>query len=96
VRVCVCVCVCAKLGRLADVCRPCHQRYEVAVAKIMGHKMNAIVCETAEVARAAIDYLKAHRHQPETFLPLDYLQATAVDDRVRYGYIRSVLHYRPI
>jgi len=73
-----------KHGRLAELCSPCHQRYRVAVAKVMGQKMNAIICDTAEVARAAISYLKAHRHQPETFLPLDFIQAALVNDKVRY------------
>ena len=74
-----------KHGRLSELCIPIHERYNVAVTKVMGSNMNAIVCETAEVARAAIWYLKDHRHQPETFLPLDYIHTASIDDKVRYS-----------
>ncbi|XP_048863361.1 structural maintenance of chromosomes protein 1B isoform X4 [Brienomyrus brachyistius] len=69
----------ALIGRLLDLCHPIHKKYQLAVTKMFGRYMNAIVVTSEKVARDCIRFLKQERADPETFLPLDYLE---VDDQV--------------
>ena len=62
--------------RIISMCHPIHQRYNIAVTKILGKYMEAIVVDTGETARHCIQYLKEHMLDPETFLPLDYLKVS--------------------
>ena len=45
--------------------------------------MEAIVVETEKVARQCMGYMKEQRCEPETFLPLDYIDAKPINDRLR-------------
>jgi len=45
--------------------------------------MEAIVVETEKVARECMRYMKEQRCEPETFLPLDYIEANPLNDRLR-------------
>lgn len=65
-------------GRLFDVCSPIHKKYQLAVAKVFGHFMNAIVVSSEKVARDCIDFIKEERAEPETFLPIDYLDVSSM------------------
>lgn len=38
--------------------------------------MNAIVVSSEKVARECIDFIKDERAEPETFLPIDYLDVS--------------------
>jgi len=67
---------------VSSVCTPRDGKYRVAVTKAMGHNLDAIVCDTAQTARMAVDHLKACRYPPQTFLPVNELHSTAVIDRV--------------
>uniref|UniRef100_A0A672Q8R1 Structural maintenance of chromosomes protein 1B-like n=1 Tax=Sinocyclocheilus grahami TaxID=75366 RepID=A0A672Q8R1_SINGR len=60
-------------GRLVDLCQPIHKKYQVAVTKVFGKNMNAIVVTSAKVAHDCIRFLKEERAEPETFLPIDYI-----------------------
>ena len=71
------------LGRLINLCEPSHKKYNVAVTKVLGRNMEAIVVETEKVARDCMRYMKEQRCEPETFLPLDYIEATPLNDRLR-------------
>ena len=71
------------LGRLINLCEPVHKRYNVAVTKVLGRNMEAIVVETEKVARDCMRYMKEQRCEPETFLPLDYIEANPLNDRLR-------------
>ena len=71
------------LGRLIHLCEPVHKRYNVAVTKVLGRNMEAIVVETEKVARECMRYMKEQRCEPETFLPLDYIEANPLNDRLR-------------
>ncbi|XP_018350215.1 PREDICTED: structural maintenance of chromosomes protein 1A-like [Trachymyrmex septentrionalis] len=42
-------------GRLFDLCKPIHSRYNVAVTKVFGQYMNAIVVDTTHIAIHAIE-----------------------------------------
>ncbi|KAM7002632.1 structural maintenance of chromosomes protein 1B [Tautogolabrus adspersus] len=70
-------------GRLSDLCSPIHKKYQLAVTKVFGRHMNAIVVATEKVARECIQFLKVERHEPETFLPIDYLEVSPLSERLR-------------
>lgn len=63
-------------GRLYDLCSPIHKKYQLAVTKVFGRYMNAIVVATEKVARDCISFIKEERAEPETFLPIDYLDVS--------------------
>lgn len=63
----------AKFGRLLDLCHPIHKKYRLAVTKLFGRYIVAIVVTSEKVARDCIRFLKEERAEPETFLALDYL-----------------------
>nr|XP_023666114.1 structural maintenance of chromosomes protein 1B-like isoform X2 [Paramormyrops kingsleyae] len=67
------------IGRLSDLCHPIHKKYQLAVTKVFGRYMNAIVVASEKAARDCIRFLKQERAEPETFLPLDYLDTVALD-----------------
>ena len=53
---------------------PLPHRYNVAITKVLGKYMEAIVVDTEKTARQCVQYLKDQMLDPETFLPLDYIQ----------------------
>ena len=70
-------------GRLIEMCSPSHSKYKVAITKVLGKYMEAIVCDTEKTAKECIQHMKDHRIEPETFMPLDYLDVRPVDERLR-------------
>ncbi|XP_041651704.1 structural maintenance of chromosomes protein 1B isoform X2 [Cheilinus undulatus] len=70
-------------GRLSELCSPIHKKYQLAVTKVFGHHMNAIVVASEKVARECIQILKTERIEPETFLPIDYLEVSHLNERLR-------------
>jgi len=70
--------ICGVVGELLDV----PETYRVAVEVALGAKINNIVTETTEDAKAAIRFLKEHKSGRLTFLPLDALQAGAVPNEI--------------
>ncbi|KAK5866917.1 hypothetical protein PBY51_011450 [Eleginops maclovinus] len=70
-------------GRLSDLCSPTHKKYQLAVIKVFGHFMNAIVVATEKVAQDCIFFIKEERAERETFLPLDYLDVNPLNERLR-------------
>ncbi|XP_032378601.1 structural maintenance of chromosomes protein 1B [Etheostoma spectabile] len=70
-------------GRLSDLCSPIHKKYQLAVIKVFGRYMNAIVVASEKVARDCINFIKQERAEPETFLPIDYLEASPLNERLR-------------
>ncbi|XP_042323440.1 structural maintenance of chromosomes protein 1B isoform X3 [Sceloporus undulatus] len=70
-------------GRLVDLCHPIHKKYQLAVTKVFGKYMTAIVVFSEKVARDCIRFLKAERAEPETFLPLDYLEVEPINEQLR-------------
>lgn len=59
-----------------DLCQPIHKKYQLAVTKVFGYYMNAIVVSSAKVARDCIQILKEERAERETFLPIDNLDVS--------------------
>ncbi|XP_059508357.1 structural maintenance of chromosomes protein 1B-like [Stegostoma tigrinum] len=70
-------------GRLVDLCHPIHKKYQLAVTKVFGRYINAVVVATEKTARDCIRYLKEERAEPETFLALDYLDIKPVSEQLR-------------
>ncbi|XP_051886650.1 structural maintenance of chromosomes protein 1B-like [Pristis pectinata] len=70
-------------GRLLDLCHPIHKKYQLAVTKVFGRYINAIVVATEKTARDCIRYLKEERAEPETFLALDYLEVKPINEQLR-------------
>ncbi|XP_067235482.1 structural maintenance of chromosomes protein 1B isoform X1 [Chanodichthys erythropterus] len=70
-------------GRLVDLCQPIHKKYQLAVTKLFGKNMIAIVVTSATVAHDCIRFLKEERAEPETFLPIDYIDVHPLNERLR-------------
>ena len=68
--------------RVINLCSPVHPKYNLAVTKTFGNYMEAIVVDTEEVAKICIKYLKEQMLEPETFLPLNYLQVSTKRQRI--------------
>ena len=69
--------------RLINMSQPIHKKYNVAITKQLGRYMEAIVVDTEATARQCIQYLKDQMLEPETFLPLDYIQTKPLKERLR-------------
>merc|ERR1712012_1165689 len=69
--------------RMINMSQPIHKKYNVAITKQLGRYMEAIVVDTEGTARECIQYLKDQMLEPETFLPLDYIQAKPLKERLR-------------
>ncbi|XP_055483181.1 structural maintenance of chromosomes protein 1B [Psammomys obesus] len=70
-------------GRLLDLCHPIHKKYQLAVTKLFGRYMIAIIVASEKVAKDCIRFLKEERAEPETFLALDYLDIKPINERLR-------------
>ena len=88
--------------RLINMSNPIHKKYNVAITKQLGRYMEAIVVDTEQTARQCIQYLKDQMLEPETFLPLDYIQAKPLKERLRnisnpkgVKLLYDVLQYKP-
>lgn len=68
----------AQYGRLIDLCQPTQKKYQIAVTKVLGKNMDAIIVDSEKTGRDCIQYIKEQRGEPETFLPLDYLEVRLV------------------
>jgi structural maintenance of chromosome 1 len=55
--------------------------------------MDAIVCDTEKTAKDCIQYMKEQRIDPETFLPLDYLDVRSVNEKLRYINEKNLVFY---
>lgn len=44
------------------------------MTKVLGKNMDAIIVDSEKTGRDCIQYIKEQRGEPETFLPLDYLE----------------------
>ncbi|XP_039303602.1 structural maintenance of chromosomes protein 1A isoform X2 [Solenopsis invicta] len=70
-------------GRLSNLCKPIHERYNVATTKVFGKKMEAIIVDTKHTAIRCIEFLKEHRLDIETFLPLDTIKTVHLNEQLR-------------
>ena len=70
-------------GRLIDLCEPVHRRYQVAITKVLGKNMDAIVVDTEQCGKDCIQYMKEQRSEPSTFIPLDTIQVKPTNEKLR-------------
>ncbi|XP_069501341.1 structural maintenance of chromosomes protein 1A [Ambystoma mexicanum] len=86
-------------GRLIDLCQPTQKKYQIAVTKVLGKNMDAIIVDSEKTGRDCIQYIKEQRGEPETFLPLDYLEVKPTDEKLRElkgaKLIIDVIRYEP-
>ncbi|RWS29829.1 structural maintenance of chromosomes protein 1A-like protein 2 [Leptotrombidium deliense] len=88
--------------RMLNLCKPIHKRYNMAITRVMGKSMEAIVVDSERTARLCIQYLKDQMMEPETFLPLDYIEVKPLKERLRniqnpkqVRLVYDVLKYEP-
>lgn len=65
------------------MCQPVDKRYNIGITKVLGKNMEAVVVDSEKTARACIQYLKDQMLDAETFLPLDYIDAKPLKERLR-------------
>lgn len=86
-------------GRLIDLCQPTQKKYQIAVTKVLGKNMDAIIVDSEKTGRDCIQYVKEQRGEPETFLPLDYLEVKPTDEKLRElrgaKLVIDVIRYEP-
>lgn len=70
-------------GRMTDLCRPTQKKYNLAVTVAMGRYMDAVVVEDDSTGKECIKYLKEHRLQPQTFIPLQSVRVKPVHEKLR-------------
>lgn len=66
-----------------DLCQPAHKRYQLAVTKVLGKNMNAIIVDTHKTAYDCIQYMKEQRIEQELFLALDYIEVKPINEKLR-------------
>ncbi|GAU91556.1 hypothetical protein RvY_03785 [Ramazzottius varieornatus] len=71
------------LGRLIDLCHHSHERYQLAVTKVLGKYMNGIVVTSDEIAAKCIAYMKSQEIEPEQFIPLNSLDVKPIAEHLR-------------
>lgn len=72
------------IGLLVDLVQPSNRQYSVALNTILGKHLDAIVVESSSVAHQCINYLKEQRSGIASFIPLDIIETTPVDPRLRH------------
>ncbi|XP_035731098.1 structural maintenance of chromosomes protein 1A-like isoform X1 [Vespa mandarinia] len=93
-------------GRLFNLCKPIHERYNIAVTKVLWKHRDAIIVKTEKVAKQCIEYLKRQQISVETFLPLDSLKIQSLSDQLKNNisnmiypktvqYLYDVIEYFP-
>ena len=70
-------------GRVVDLCKPSQSRYQVAVETVLGRNINSVVVDTEKTAIACIEYMRVQRAGQATFIPLETIQVTRVNDKFR-------------
>lgn len=70
-------------GRLLDLVKPTHRKYDLAVSIILGKNMDAIVVDTEKTAHECISYMRDQRCGSATFLPLDSILTRPVNEKYR-------------
>ncbi|XP_043267770.1 structural maintenance of chromosomes protein 1A-like [Venturia canescens] len=70
-------------GSLGELCKPIHERYTVALTKVLGANVDAIIVNDAKTARQCIKYLRDNKIKVFTFLPLNQLRECNLLDHLR-------------
>lgn len=70
-------------GLVYDLCRPKQQKYETAIATVLGKNFNSVIVDTFRTAKECIDYMKEQRSGVATFIPLDTVVVHPVNADLR-------------
>jgi structural maintenance of chromosome 1 len=73
-----------QIGRMSDLCQPVHERYKLAITKVMGKNLSALIVQNKQTALEVINYLKTLHIPPEVILPLDTIKVYPIQGRLRY------------
>jgi structural maintenance of chromosome 1 len=73
-----------QLGRMSDLCQPAHGRYRLAIMKVMGKHLNALIVKSKHTALEVIGYLKTFHVPPEIILPLDTIKVYPIQEKLRF------------
>lgn len=67
-----------------ELCKPSNRKYATAITTVLGRHLDAVVVDTDETAMACIQAMREQRSGTATFLPLNSIQPTPVNDRLRH------------
>ncbi|KAH9465082.1 hypothetical protein MJO28_001250 [Puccinia striiformis f. sp. tritici] len=70
-------------GRLQDLCSPVARKHDVAIRIVLGRNLNAVVVDSQKTAFECVEYLKIQRLGAASFIPLDTIKVTPVNERLR-------------
>ena len=73
-----------QVGRMSDLCQPVHERYKLAITKVMGKNLHALVVKNKETALEVINHLKMFHAPPEVILPLDTIKVYPIQEKLRF------------
>jgi structural maintenance of chromosome 1 len=73
-----------QFGRMSDLCQPVHERYKLAITKVMGKHLHALIVKNKQTALEVINYLKTFQASPEMILPLDSIKCYPIQDKLRF------------
>lgn len=73
-------------GLVYELVRPTQQKYESALATLLGANFDSIIVESSAVAYKCIDILKERRAGVATFIPLDSIET----DIINLSHLRSI------
>lgn len=69
---------------MSDLCQPVHERYKLAITKVMGKNLHALVVKNKQTALEVINYLKTFYAPPEVILPLNTIKVHPIQDKLRF------------
>lgn len=70
-------------GRLIDLCEPTQRKFSLALTKVMGRNMDAIVVDCEKTAKDCIQYIKEQHSEPCTFIPLESIETKPINETLR-------------
>lgn len=71
------------MGKVPDLARVVQERYQLAVAVVMGQGMDTVVVDNEATAKECIRYLREQRLGTLNFVPLATIRTKPVNERLR-------------
>ncbi|KAL6059837.1 Structural maintenance of chromosomes protein 1B [Balamuthia mandrillaris] len=70
-------------GRIIDLVKPSHEKYNIPMTVALGRNMDAVVVETEDTAKECIQYLREQRVGTATFIPLQTIIVKPISEAQR-------------
>mmetsp|Transcript_2185 Transcript_2185/g.5451 ORF Transcript_2185/g.5451 Transcript_2185/m.5451 type:complete len:1077 (-) Transcript_2185:247-3477(-) len=70
-------------GRMTDLAEVTNRQYNLALSVLLGRHMDSVVVDSDKTARECVQYLKEHRLFSMTFIPLQNLKISPINERLR-------------